>query len=361
MKRSYFIAAFIAIIALLWIGSGFLVPTSSVVETVSETETADKQQSPLMRVQVKTTTPQDYTRSITANGRSQASKNVTIRAESSGQVKEILQQEGNPVSFGDRLIRIDVREKAERVREAEELVKQKEIEYEAARRLIKQGFTSNVRLAQTQSELESARASLKSAEIALEKTTISAPFDGILGKRHVDVGDYLSIGDPVTDIVDLDPLEITVFVNEKEVVDIKRGNPATLRFTGGQERSGQVTFVAPAADEQTRTFRVDVEIDNANDPLPAGLTAMVQIEVQSKQAYKITPSILTLNDAGQVGVKTVGQENRVAFRPVTIIEDTPTHLWVTGLQGAIQIVTVGQDFITPGQQVEPVEAEQERN
>jgi multidrug efflux system membrane fusion protein len=115
-----------------------------------------------------------------------------------------------------------------------------------------------------------------------------------------------------------------------------------------------VSFVAPAADEETRTFRVEIAVENEENILPAGLTTQVDIEVRSKQAYKIKPSNLTLNDAGAVGVKTVGSDNRVQFTPVTIVEDAPEFLWVTGLNEGDKVVTVGQDFIVPGQEVEPV-------
>jgi len=361
MNKSYFLAIFIAVIAVLWIGSGFLFQTDMAADGEEntalplsvESNTAPEQ----MTVQVQTATPQPYIKKISSNGRSQASKNVVIRAEAEGQVLRILKEEGKPAVKGDHLIAIDVRERKERVREARELVKQRKIEYDAARKLRKQGYTSDVRLAQTQSALESARASLKRAEIDLEKTTISAPFDGVLGQRHVDIGDYVRVGDEIMTIVDLDPLEVDVFVNEKDVVQIQKGNKAILTFAGGENRMGQVTFVSPAADEETRTFLVHVEMDNADHKLPAGLTTQVEIEVKSKQAFQIKPSILTLDDTGAVGVKTVSADNMVVFTPIEIIEDTPTHLWVTGLQAGMKIVTVGQDFIIPGQKVTPVESE----
>ncbi len=353
MKKSYFIAFVIAIIALVWIGSGFLISSDSVDDAPSQAQAEKK--SELMKVQVQTISSEPYIKKITVNGRSEASKNVTLRAEAEGQIVEILHDEGAIITAGEEIVKIDVRERNERVRESRELVKQRKIEYDSAKKLIKQGFASDVRLAQTQSAYESARAGLKRAEIDLEKTTVIAPFDGILGRRDVDVGDYVRIADPITEIVDLSPLEIVLFVNEKEVVQLKKGAPATIRFVGGEKRDGIVDYIAPSADPQSRTFRVTVLMENTDNQLPAGLTAQVDIEVRSKTAFKIPPSIMTLNDAGAVGVKTIDSENKVNFTPIEIIEDTPDHVWIMGLPESSRVVMVGQDFIVPNQIIEPVE------
>lgn len=353
MKKSYFVALIIIIITILWIGSGFIAPneTISAKENVIKTETKNE----VMKVKVKTVSAEPYVKKITLNGRSEASKNVTIRAEAEGQIIEILRDEGEAINNNDRIVKINIQERSVRVREAQELLKQRQIEFEAAQKLIKQGFASDVRLAQTQSAYEAARASLKRAQIDLEKTTISAPFDGVLGQRYVDIGDYVRIGDEITQIVDLTPLKIAVFVNEKEVVQLQKGSPATLKFAGGETRNGIVSFIAPAADTESRTFRVEIDMDNNENTLPSGLTAQVDIEVLSKQAFKIPPSILTLNDEGALGVKVIDAENKAQFKQIEILEDTPNHLWVKGLADNDRVVMVGQDFLVPNQTVEAVE------
>jgi multidrug efflux system membrane fusion protein len=353
MKKSYLLAFIIAVVVALWIGSGFFLETDPSRQEIP-VETANEKND-LMRVQVKTIAFEPYIKKISVNGRSEASKDVTLRAEAEGQIVEILHDQGQTIARGEQIVKIDIREKSERVREARELVKQRRIEYEAAKKLIKQGFASDVRLAQTQSAFESARASLKRAEIDLEKTTVVAPFDGVLGQRHVDVGDYVSFGDAITDIVDLDPLKIVVFVNENEIVQLQKGNRAMIKFPAIEPRQGEVKFIAPSANRDTRTFRVEIQMDNTEDPLPAGLTAQVDIDVLSKQATKIPPSILTLNDDGDVGVKVIDGENKARFTAIDIIEDTPEYLWVTGLDEGARVVMVGQNFLVPGQEVEPVE------
>jgi len=359
MNKSYLLAIIIAVVTLVWVGSGFFMKSDSENNPTEAEKSTEVKPKEATRVRVRTLEAKDYDKKIVLNGRSQASKNVTLRAEADGQVIEILREEGEAITKGQQIIKIDIQERKERVREARELVKQRQIEFEAAQKLIKQGFASNVRLAQTQSAYESARAGLKASEINLEKTTIVAPFDGILGQRFVDIGDYVRVGDSVSRIVDLNPLEVAVSVNEKEVVQIKKGDNAILKFAGGEKRDGLVTFISPAADEESRTFRVDVAFDNSENTLPAGLTAQVEISIKSNQAMQIPPSIITLNDAGAVGVKIVNADNKIEFKEITIVEDTPEFLWITALDNQTRVVIVGQDFVSQGQDVNAVEEEQE--
>lgn len=357
MNKSYLLAVLILLIALLWIGSGYLVPADTGAEQLEQEEVQSPDpEDEIMKVRVMNSQAQDYGRSIKVNGRSHASRNVTLKSETAGQVVEILVDEGEQVAEAAEIIKIDIRERAERVNEARELVNQKQIEYDAAQKLKKQGYSSDVRLAQTRSELESAKASLTQAEIALEKTTISAPFDGVLGERVVDIGDYIRVGDPVISIVDLDPLEVTVFVNEKEVIQIHKGDDAQIKFANGKTATGEVTFISPAADETSRTFHVDIAIDNAGNALPAGLTAEASIHVEEQKAHKISPAILTLNDGGDVGLKIVNADNEVEFVHANLVADEADAMWVGGLPDEVKIITVGQDFVAVGQKVNPVVA-----
>lgn len=368
MTKSYILAFIIALVAVLWIGSSFIIPpaedeggqqntTQSDMANVPAGTSPDDRVKAILRVRVETVGPQEYQKKISLSGRAIAERQVVLRAEAEGQVINVIRDEGEAVSKGDAIVAIDVRERRERVNEAEELVKQRKIEFEAAQKLIKQGYASEVRLAQAQSAYESAQAALTRARIQLEKTTIEAPFDGVLGQRYVDIGDYLRVGDQVTEIVDLDPLKVRVFVNENEVLQIAEGQSAKLRFAGGAMREGVVTYVAPAADTESRTFQVNVEVENGQSPLPAGLTAQVEISVSSKAAYNFKPSSMTLNDAGDVGVKIVNADNKIEFIPIKVIDDSTDSVWVTGLQGRVRVVTVGQDFVVPGQTVEAVEGE----
>ena len=310
-----------------------------------------------MDVRVRDSVAEAYSDDVVVTGRTQGAQNVQMKAETSGQVQTLSRKEGDPVELGEVLAELEPRDRDARVREAQERVNQRQIEYNAAKKLEDKGFNSKVKLAQTLADLENARAALKEAQVDQDKTKITAPFDGILAEQAIEIGDYLAVGEPLFTIVALDPIEFVGFVSERRIGDIAPGKEATAEFLDGTILQGRVSYIASAADPETRTFRVLISAPNEDVKIREGLTTKIRIPVSDKKAHKISPSILALNDAGQIGVKIVDKANTVKFVPVTILSDERKTMWITGLPDKVRIITVGQDFVTDGQSVNPVKAE----
>ncbi|MDZ7748441.1 MAG: hypothetical protein U5K43_06015 [Halofilum sp. (in: g-proteobacteria)] len=116
-----------------------------------------------------------------------------------------------------------------------------------------------------------------------------------------------------------------------------------------------VVRVAPRAEEASRTFRVEVEVPNP-DGVPANTSAEIEIPVGEVRAHRLSPALLTLDGDGRLGVKTVGDDGRVAFVAVEIVRSDPQGVWVTGLPDEARVITVGGGFVTPGDDVKAVEA-----
>lgn len=173
----------------------------------------------------------------------------------------------------------------------------------------------------------------------------------------IEVGDYVSVGDTMFTIVDMETIDLVVFVSERNISRIRLGHEATAEFYNGDIVSGIVSYIAPVADQATRTFRVEISTPNPDYSIRDGLTAKVRISVEEQKAHKISPSVLSLNDVGQIGVKIVVTPNRVQFVPVTILSDTSDHMWILGLPDNVRLITVGQDFVSPGQTVQPIVAD----
>ena len=359
MKSSKIIAVIIALAGLAWIGSGMMSEDKVPEATQGAVQKQEPQTPKIPEVRVKDMTAENYTDDVILTGRTQASQRVDMKAETSGQVKVVDKEEGDSVSAGDILAELEIREREARKTEAQKRVSQKEIEYNAAKKLEKKGFNSKVRLAQAVAELEDARAELESTSVDLSKTKIAAPFDGIIAMQDVEVGDYLAIGDPVFTIVNLNPIEFVGFVSERRVQDLEVGQTAYAEFLDNQTVEAKVTYIAPAADAETRTFRIVISTDNSDLKIKDGLTAKIRIPVADRKAHKISPAILALNDAGQVGVKIVNAQNIVEFIPVKILADQPDAMWIAGPPATAKIITVGQDFVGAGQTVKPVQSDGE--
>jgi multidrug efflux system membrane fusion protein len=207
--------------------------------------------------------------------------------------------------------------------------------------------------------LESAKAVLKQAQVDLGQASVRAPFDGIILEQNIDKGDYVANGDSMFSIVDLDPIEIVAFVSERKVQELALGQKAAVEFLNGDKIEGTLSYIAPAADDQTRTFRVIMSADNEGMLIRDGLTAKMKMPVKPKQAHRISPSILTLNTEGKIGVKIVNDQDIVEFTPIKILADKSDAMWVVGPPASARMITVGQEFVIEGQKVEPVMADGE--
>ncbi|MCB9964886.1 MAG: efflux RND transporter periplasmic adaptor subunit [Rhodospirillales bacterium] len=367
MRTSYLISAVIALLATLWVFSAVVFPAqkdpvssaaaASSSPAQAEAEPSQSQEAktpPSVRVQASTAVPVTDVAVIT--GRTQANRTVTLAAELNARLEDILVEEGRVVKQGDLLATLAVEDRAVRVQEAKYLLNQRQIEYNAAKSLEKQGFNSQIRLAEALAQLESARADLKLAEKNLKNTEITAPFDSIINIQHLEAGDYVREGDAVFTLVDLDPLEMVGYLSENDVIHVQKDVPVTAKFLNGTEVAGQLTFVAPAADPQTRTFRIIATLANPDGAFPDGLTAEMHIPMADVQAHRLPTSNLTLNDQGSLGIKVVDERNTVRFYPIHVVSSQNGAAYVSGLPAQAQIITVGAEFVADGTVVTPVAA-----
>lgn len=360
MRLPVLIAIGISLAATLWILSGvfFGGDEPPPAEQAGQTSPAQESQAEkIAEVRVRTMRAEPMQDDIRVTGKTLASRKLDIRAETDGQIVKLLAQEGDKVAEGQEIAKIELGDRQARVEEASQLVAQREIQHRAAEELAEKGFNSRVRLAEARAQLEAARAQLKQVRFDLGKTVIKAPFDGVISRQHVEVGDYVSKGNEIFSFVDLDPVEIEGFLTEGQVVAVNAGSPARASILNGQTVEGTIKYVAPAADPETRTFRTLIAAANPDHSIKEGLTADMIIPLEEKQAYKISPSILSLTDDGTVGVKIVDDNNQVQFIAVQMLRDTPEYLWIGGLPEEVRMITVGQEFVLPGQTVKPVDAD----
>jgi multidrug efflux system membrane fusion protein len=354
MKKSYILALLLAVAAGLWVVSGVLAPAQPEAPAPAEAGP----DASAAQVRVRDSVAEKMTAHVAITGRSQAARRVDIKTEIAGQVVAIVVEKGAAVKEGDVIARIDERDRRARLAETKERVRQREIEYNAARELEEKGFNSKVKLASARADLEAARTALRKAEIELANTEIKAPFDGIIADQRIEIGNYVETGTVAFSIVDLDPIELSGFVTEKQVIALTPGGPVKAQLLNGIGLEGALTYIAPTADPATRTFRIEVAVPNPDMRVLEGLTATLRLPIRETMAHRISPSILTLDDTGRIGVKTVNDANKVEFLPVTIIADEPDHMWIGNLPDRVRLITVGQDYVTPGQTVDAVKSEE---
>jgi membrane fusion protein, multidrug efflux system len=307
-----------------------------------------------MRVTVRKSEARTLTREITVSARTEANRTVELRAETEGRVIALGAERGRLVRSGDAVASLDLRERPARLEEAQAQVAYMELQHEAAQRLRGQQLAADVQIAESYARLQAARATLQHIEQDMARSRVTAPFDAIMQERHVELGDFVSIGDPIALLVDTDPLIIVGEVSEREVAMLESGGRGSATAVDGTALEGTVRYIAPVADEATRTFRIELAAPNPAGAVRAGLSAELRLQADEIEAHFISSALLALSDAGAVGVKAVDDSNTVRFYPVDIVSSASDGIWVSGLPDSVQIISVGQGFVSPGETVEPV-------
>lgn len=354
MKRSIVIAAVLAAGALAWVASGQYADGGRAPEAQkppAQLDTADERP----RVRVRRQVAEDWAAEVVLRGRTEAERMVEVRAETEGRVIALNASDGEAVGADTEIARLDPDDRPAAVKEAKAFLKQRRVEFEADRELAKKGFRAETTLAGSQAALEAAEAALTRARVELSNTRITAPFDGLIEDHMVEIGDFVKEGDPIVRVVDLDPIIIVAQVTERNLGRLSLDSIGRAKLVTGQVVEGRVRYLGTMADQTTRTFRVEMEVANPGGTIPDGATAELRIPLDSAQAHRVSPAVLTLTDRGLVGVKAVEADNSVKFHPVEILESGPRGMWIGGLPEEILLITVGQEFVTEGQLVEPID------
>ena len=289
------------------------------------------------------------------HGRTEPARTVWLRAEIEGRVIAINAERGARVKAGEVIARIDVRDRPALLVQAKAEVKQRELQYQAAQKLFRQNFQSETDVAETFAALEAARAALIRMQIELSNAFVRASFDGVLDQRPIEIGDYVLAGDPVARVLEQDPMLITGYVAQGDVHQIKTGAKGSAELVTDESLQGTVTYVASESDKETRTFRVELEVANRDYRIVSGVIGEIRIPTQTFSAHFVPPSLLTLNEADELGVKALGKDGVVEFHHARIVRATPNGLWMTGLPETLRIITVGHGFVRVGDRVRSVE------
>jgi len=350
--KSWLLSGGIIIAVILWLYSGQLgdhEPTEASLANASAEPTVTKGS-----VRVRTQSAEQVQRTIIVNGKTAPARVVSLTAETDGRIESIGAKRGASIERGTTIVRLDTRDREARLAQARATVKQREVEYDGRLKLKSESYVSEAQLQEAVALLEAARAELKRAELDLGYMNIRAPFGGALQSRAVEVGDFVKLGDPIGTYVDNRTIIVSANLSEFDAQYVDVGDEAEARLATGETVRGLVRYVAPVADEATRTFVVELEIDNSDGELRIGGTAELRIPAEEVLAHRISPSLLTLDDAGNVGVKIVNQSGEVEFVVADIALSSNDGIWLAGLPQNATIITVGQGYVENGAMVNAV-------
>lgn len=354
--RFHRLAAFVVLIAAsLWVGSGEFAFVGSSENAAKEQEPA-AETKPADEVFLRTVAAikpdfKDHAREIRVSGVTGPDKMVVLAARTAGVIDSLNIEKGQIIQADTLVMTLEGPELSAAVVNAETVLAQITRNAAVTEKLYASGNTTETKLIADRSAVASAKAGLSQAMAVADRLKLQAPFTGFVDAVLVEKGQWLTAGTPVASILALDPIVVQAEINELDIGYLSVGDKATVRLVNGKKLEGTVRFVALDASQKTRTFRVEVALPNPDRKIPSGMTAEVSLYAAPVRSVKVPRSIITLSEAGDLGLRVVNADNIASFAAVELIDDTPGGLVLAGVPEGSRIIVSGQDLVKDGDEV----------
>ena len=340
-----FSAIIIFILVFVWIVSGlFSTDETDSSETVANSETVEK-----ITVRASEFLFQDKTYYLTVRGRTEADKVVMIKPKTSSNISMVINP-GQNVKAGELICLLDKENRLAGLNEANANKNKVQLQFDAIQTLANEGYRTENSVATAEAALKSAIARVEMAQNELDNIRVVAPFDGYIEDVFVEVGDLITPATPCAKIMQLNPMKVTGEVTEKNVAQLSINQKVSVKMLNGETIEGKINFISKSANPSTRTYKVEATVLNKDGNILEGLTTEMRVPLNKVKAHLIPSYLLSLNDEGELGIKIV-ENGTVKFLLIQIIEDGLDGLWVSGLPDEVTIITVGQEYVINGQNV----------
>ena len=352
MKRTNYLAFGLLAIIALWMLSGVWASDSSASK--QEDTAQQKPDTNTLRVNVKRLTGQEVNREIAIQGELEPFRQVVVRAKTTSSVVSIIADKGQRVKRHEPVLWLDSEDRTSQQESAKAALANAQLELDAARKLSKNGLQSDNLVKAAKAAVAQAKANLARVDLDVKNLQVAAPFEGVIETREVEIGSRVDQGDSLFTIVDESMVKAVGFVPQQDITKLQVGQRIEVTLLDARKAEGKISFIARVGDAETHSFRVEAEIPNPNNALNAGTSVKVEIATGKELAHFLPPSVFALNDTGEMGVKTVGDNNQVEFHPVAVIRSEARGFWVSGLPKEVDVITLGQGFAIVGETVIPV-------
>ena len=413
LKSSYIWASIIALLVVGWMLSDDLLPKKEfdnlpIEKNAMETDTKVEKNNPKLTVSAIKVKNEITPLKIRASGVTRSKFEIDVVARRQGNIQEIFVKEGNWLEAGDIIVTLDRgtldadieaaiadRKAAEnsykdaqnrfassgelevQLRSAEADLEVNKKNYEVAKKLVDGGHQTEAALSQKLALLRAAETRLfelknisKELELStfyarikiidarilqlkeqLKFTIIRAPQAGWLETIKIEKEEFVDDKRTIAKIIGLQSLILDVAVPQTSVGKINIGDPVEITLAGATSKQGKVERIAVTANEATRTFNVEIKLDNEDGTLRAGMSAEANIIIDKVEAFKISPAHLNVDENGQLSVKIVNSDQRVEVTPVELVRTSGNLAYISGLQDDLLLLTMGQGFLRDGEKV----------
>jgi membrane fusion protein (multidrug efflux system) len=317
---------------------------------------AIKQEVPAVRIITLTLTPRRLFDKINLPAQIDPYEEVWVKAEVPGQVIEVLVKEGQMVKKGQVLMKLDDRDYRTRLARIEANHTLAKLNHARTKTLVKKKIAAPTKLDEIEAQLKDLTAQRNEATVALSRTSITTPLSSLLNEISAKMGDYIGVGDPVAQILEIDTVKVTVGVPESDVAAIFDLNEADIiiKALGKRRVKGNKIFLSRKPRTLSRLFDLELSVPNPDGRILPGMFARVELVKHIYEDAVALPlyAIITQEDERFVFIE---KEGRVEKRRVTLGTLIGWQVHITsGLNAGERVVVVGHRLLDDGQAVEVI-------
>jgi len=317
---------------------------------------AIKQEVPAVRIITLTLTPRRLVDKINLPAQIDPYEELWVKAEVPGQVIEVLVKEGQMVKKGQILMKLDDRDYRTRLARIEANYQLAKLNHERTKTLVKKKIATLTKLDEIEAQLKDLTAQRNEATVALSRTSITTPLSSFLNEISAKMGEYIGVGDPVAQILEIDTVKAIIGVPESDVAAIFDLNEADIiiEALGKRKVKGNKIFLSRKPRTLSRLFDLELSVPNPDGRILPGMFARVELVKHVYEDAVALPlyAIITQEDERFVFIE---KEGRVEKRRVTLgtLIDWQVHI-TSGLKAGERVVVVGHRLLDDGQAVEVI-------
>lgn len=315
-------------------------------------------QPPPTRVEAAPVTNRPVSDHFSTVGTIEAGESIIVTAEIPGIIVEVPFTEGGRLERGDLIAQLDDEQLRAEMNRARALMEQSRATWQRVQNIVEQGAGAPQDLDDAVAALKVAEANLELARTRLDKARIEAPFSGLVGKRRVSPGAFLTAGAPITDLAQIDELRVAFGVPERLLASVAVGNEVKVTTTAFPDRplQGALTIIEPQLDPLTRTVGVVARVANPDGLLRPGMSATVNVVLAERDEALTVPAASVFVEGGQSYVYLIKPDSLVSRIPVSLGTRLADVVEVTaGLAEGQKVVRAGHQKLFEGAKVMPMD------
>ena len=318
---------------------------------------AMKEEVAAVRVITLTLKPERLVDKINLPAQVEPYKDVEVKAEVAGQVVKVLVEEGQNIEKGEVIIQLDDRDYRTRLARIDANSKLAELTYNRTEALVKKELAAPSKLDEIEALLKDLTAQHNEAKLALSRTSIATPLSSVLNEIKAKKGDYVGIGDPVAQILEIDPVKVTVGVPESDVAaifDLEEAD-VIIEALGELRVRGKKVYISRQPKTLSRLFELELMVPNPDARILPGMFARVEL-VKHVFNRALSVPLYAIITEGNERFVFLEEQGRAVKRRVTLgtLIDWRVHI-TSGLKAGEKVIVVGHRLLDDGQAVEVIE------